>query len=79
MQEYKILLRDYFLKGRELMINYEKFTKTANSAVNAAFNQAERLGHTYMGSEHLLIGILCEGTAKIILRTNGICYVTIDR
>ena len=58
------------------MINYEKFTKTANSAVNAAFNQAERLGHTYMGSEHLLIGILCEGTAKIILRTNGI---TLDK
>ncbi len=34
------------------------FTSKANDAVNFAISSAELLGHTYVGSEHLLLGIL---------------------
>ena len=38
----------YFLKG---------FTESGNKAVKLAFQAAEELGHTYVGSEHLLLGL----------------------
>ncbi len=34
------------------------FTQKANDAVNLAIKSAENLGHTYVGSEHLLLGLL---------------------
>ena len=34
------------------------FTQRANNALNAAVETAENLGHTYIGSEHLLVGLL---------------------
>ena len=34
----------------------------ANDAVNLALSQACLLGHTYIGSEHLLLGLLLEGS-----------------
>ena len=41
--------------------NFKGFTVKANEALNQAINSAEILGHTYVGSEHLLLGILGEG------------------
>ena len=38
--------------------NFSGFTEKANLALNEAIKTAERLGHTYVGSEHLLIGIM---------------------
>ena len=35
-----------------------KFTPKAQNALNAALNIAGELGHTYVGSEHLLLGLL---------------------
>ncbi len=40
--------------------NFGGFTGKANSAVNAAISIAEGLGHTYVGSEHLLQGLIYE-------------------
>ena len=37
-----------------------KFTKTAQSAINHAFAAAEALGESYVASEHLLLGLLQE-------------------
>ena len=54
------------------MYNLDSFTKKANLSVNRAFSQAEQLGHTYVGSEHLLLGIFSDGTAKTILKSNNI-------
>lgn len=54
------------------MYNLDSFTKKANMSINKAFSQAEQLGHTYVGSEHLLLGIFSDGTAKAILKCNGI-------
>lgn len=54
------------------MYNLDSFTKKANLAINKAFSQAEQLGHTYVGSEHILLGIFSDGTAKAVLKANGI-------
>ncbi len=37
-----------------------RFTQRAQNALNAALNAASLLGHTYIGSEHLLLGLLSE-------------------
>ena len=40
------------------MYKFTGFTEKANTALNIAVETAEDLGHTYIGSEHLLIGLL---------------------
>lgn len=56
------------------MYNLDSFTKKANNVINKAFMQAGRLGHTYMGSEHLLLSLAGEqgSTAAGIFRVCGI-------
>lgn len=44
------------------MYNFNGFTEKANKAVNLAIEAAQRLGHTYIGTEHILLGLLDEGT-----------------
>ena len=44
------------------MYKFNGFTEKANRALNLAIEKAETIGHTYIGSEHLLLGILAEGT-----------------
>ena len=44
------------------MFRFNGFTLRANEAVNLAIAQASLLGHTYVGSEHLLLGLLLEGS-----------------
>jgi ATP-dependent Clp protease ATP-binding subunit ClpC len=43
------------------MYRFTGFTQKANTALNAAIEYAENLGHTYIGSEHLLLGLLSSG------------------
>ena len=55
------------------------FTQAANNAINNALEIARNFGHTYVGSEHLLLGILMEkncGAAKI-LENRGIMFETV--
>ncbi len=40
----------------------DRFTEKAKEAIGLAADAAEDLGHTYVGTEHLLIGLLKEGT-----------------
>ena len=42
-----------------------KFTDAAQAALQEALNEARRLGHTYIGCEHLLLGLLCEPDSAI--------------
>ena len=44
------------------MYKFNGFTEKANEALNLAIGVAGEFGHTYIGSEHLLIGILREGS-----------------
>ncbi len=56
------------------MFRFRGFTLRANDAVNLAVSQACLLGHTYIGSEHLLLGLLLEGgnSASAALTQRGI-------
>ncbi|MDD6022065.1 MAG: ATP-dependent Clp protease ATP-binding subunit [Oscillospiraceae bacterium] len=48
------------------MYKFTGFTEKANRALNSAIEAAEDLGHTYIGSEHLLMGLLKEdGTVAV--------------
>ena len=47
----------------------DRFTAKAREAIGLAVDAAESLGHNYVGTEHLLIGLLQEGTgvaAKVL-------------
>ncbi len=56
------------------MFHFNGFTQKANDAVNLAIAQASALGHTYIGSEHLLLGLVSSerSTACILLAARGI-------
>ena len=41
---------------------FKGFTEKANNAMNLAITSAEELGHDYVGSEHIMLGLLKEGT-----------------
>lgn len=44
------------------MYRFNGFTEKANNALNLAIESAENLGHTYIGSEHIVLGLLKEGS-----------------
>ena len=50
-----------------------KFTQKAQNTLNRALHYAREMGHTYIGSEHLLLGLLCEkdSIASRILLNRG--------
>ncbi|MBR4910645.1 MAG: ATP-dependent Clp protease ATP-binding subunit [Clostridia bacterium] len=54
--------------------NFSGFTEKANEALNQAINSAQVLGHTYVGSEHLLLGLLRvgSGVAASVLNSFGV-------
>ena len=44
------------------MYRFKGFTEKANTAMNLAIEAAGEFGHGYIGTEHLLLGLLKEGT-----------------
>lgn len=56
------------------MYSFNGFTQKANRALNLAVEAAQDLGHTYIGTEHILLGLLEEGTgvASAALSGSGI-------
>ena len=46
-----------------MMYRFNNFTQKANDVLNLAMKAAENFGHTYIGSEHILIGVLKENTS----------------
>ena len=50
-----------------------RFTSTALGAIRLAQENAARLGHSYVGSEHLLLGLASQeySTAARLLREEG--------
>ena len=59
-----------------MVINMDKFTKKAALALSASQSIASMLGHTYIGSEHLLLGIAKQkdSVGARILNSKGINY-----
>ena len=60
--------------------NFNGFTVKANDALNLAITSAEQMGHTYIGSEHILLGLLKVGDslASALLFKNGITAEKIE-
>ena len=54
--------------------NFKGFTQKANKALNLAIESAQNLGHTYIGSEHILLGLCKEnsGVAYAALKDSGV-------
>jgi ATP-dependent Clp protease ATP-binding subunit ClpA len=50
---------------------FEKFTNRARIVMTLAQDEAQRLGHNYMGTEHLLLGLVREG--------EGVAAVALER
>ncbi len=61
--------------------NFNGFTEKANEALNFSINAAEMLGHTYVGSEHLLLGLLRvgSGVAASVLNNKDITEDKIEQ
>ena len=53
---------------------FSNFTEKARISINEAHDSAVRMGHNYIGSEHLLLGLVLEGSgvAAKVLTDNGI-------
>ncbi|MDD5017089.1 MAG: Clp protease N-terminal domain-containing protein, partial [Eubacteriales bacterium] len=53
---------------------FAKFTEGAKSALKHAERKARELGHNYVGTEHLLLGLICEkeGAAANLLNLSGV-------
>ena len=62
------------------MYKFTGFTEKANRALNSAIEVAENLGHTYIGSEHLLAGLVREdnGAATTLLHSKGVSAQAVD-
>jgi len=45
---------------------YDRFTDRARTSMQLTRRAAERFGHTYVGTEHLLIGVIEEGSGSAI-------------
>ena len=56
------------------MYKFTGFTQKANVALNSAISFAENLGHTYIGSEHLLYGLISSDSsiAATALSSKGV-------
>lgn len=61
------------------MYKFTGFTEKANLALNTAIETAGNMGHNYIGSEHLLVGLLEEksGIAHDVLSAYGLTAQTV--
>ena len=63
------------------MYRFTGFTQKANDALISAISSAESLGHTYVGSEHILLGLLAEsgGMAYTALSARKVTYKEVEQ
>ena len=58
------------------MYKFTGFTESANNALNFAVESAEDMGHTYIGSEHILLGLLSD-TKMVSASILGVKKITL--
>jgi len=51
---------------------FERFTDSARGVVVAAQDEARGLHHGFIGTEHLLLGLLHDGRARDVLVARGV-------
>ncbi|MCI2112940.1 MAG: ATP-dependent Clp protease ATP-binding subunit [Ruminococcus sp.] len=59
------------------MYEFRGFTQKANRALNLAIESAQDMGHNYVGTEHILLGLINEGTGVAAAALEQ-CGVTSD-
>ena len=59
------------------MFKFQGFTEKANKALNLAVESAQQFGHSYVGTEHVLLGLLKEGTGVACTALSA-CGVTAE-
>ncbi len=62
------------------MYRFNSFTQKANDVLNLAIKAAENFGHNYVGTEHILLGLLKEGTgaSALLLNEKGVTLQKIE-
>ena len=61
------------------MYKFSGFTEKANTALNGAITSAENFGHAYIGSEHILMGLLSiDSVAQTVLNSKGISLKKVE-
>ncbi|MCR5652595.1 MAG: ATP-dependent Clp protease ATP-binding subunit [Ruminococcus sp.] len=62
------------------MYKFKDFTSKANKALNLAIESAGDMGHSYIGTEHLLLGLAKEGSgvAAVALKQAGLDTVELE-
>lgn len=62
------------LAGVDMRDRFDRFTERARRTLALSQGEAHRLGHNYIGTEHLLLGLLDEdgGVAALALRNLGV-------
>jgi ATP-dependent Clp protease ATP-binding subunit ClpC len=60
--------------SRSYMLSRQTLSPQTKHVIELAFDEARRLGHTYIGTEHLLLALLrdSQGTAVGVLRSLGV-------
>lgn len=61
------------------MYRFNSFTTKANEVLNLAIKSAQAYGHNYIGTEHILIGLLSTDSTIPALNNNNITYDGVDR
>ena len=59
------------------MYKFQGFTEKSNRALNLAIEAAQDFGHSYVGTEHILLGLMKEGTGVAYAALNN-CGVTAE-
>lgn len=54
------------------MYRFNMFTTKANEALNLAIKTAQTYGHNYVGTEHILLGLIKEGSTESVLSAEGV-------
>ncbi len=62
------------------MYNFKGFSEKSNAALNIAFECAQNMGHTFVGSEHILLGLAKtdDSAAQRILNDNGLTAEAVE-
>src|SRR5207245_9825797 len=70
----RLCARSYSGAGQSSLYPFERFSESAKEVLTLAQSEAERGGLTYIGTEHLLLGLIAEadGLGGQVLRGSGL-------
>lgn len=81
MENLKNIMDAFMVKGEHSPLPDKVFTPRAKQVLEHSFDEAQGMGHDFIGTEHLLLGILREknGAAARILNSEGVTYEKVKK